>query len=464
MTPYDEVVVGFCGARDGTAALTWGQRDIHRGLLRYSPHGAFANLRAVVDVPAGATMADLTDALRCLVEEHEALRTTYPVDETGRPCQLLHRQGEITVRVVELAPGAPVATGLPGFGHEFDYARELPVRVVVVTEAHRPKQVLLEISHLSVDSAGCRVVRAALHGKLTGAERPVARRYQPLDRAADEATPEAVATGRRAVAYLAGLLDAFPSPMFTPGAYSPAPRPKVKLTSPPLGEAVIALAERHRVTDTSVYVTLMGLFTAVLANRRQSLFSMVASNRWVHGGRSYAGTLNQYGLIGLPVAGIGLADLLRRAQVASLESMANAAYDVEELAAAGGLTALDHVDCVLNCNQVPAGGPVRTGAAGVRTLTELEPIRLVPRGITRTIQLSVGGTAAAPELSLSVDPAVFPDLTAAAMLCAIEAAAARLADPAAVAADPDALVAEVLSAASPVTVGAGETIYGGISK
>jgi hypothetical protein len=422
----EAVPVDFHGARGGSAALTWGQRDVHRGFRRYTPHAGFFNLRGAVRVPAGTTIPDIAGAVRWLVEEYESLRTTYPADDAGQTHQLVHRAGRLLLQIADLPPGelGPDAP-LSGLGAEFRHEHELPLRVVIVRELGRPAWVVLEASHLSVDALGMSLVRQALRDRLTGTPRPVTSPYHPLDRARHESTPPAVAQSRQASTYLTRMLTIHRPPLFAAGANDGPPlRPKTRLSSPTLGAAVGSLSASHRVPSNCIYVALMGLFVSALSGRDRVLFSVVSSNRWMPGGASYAGTLNQYGLISLKVADVGWDALLRQAQAASLEGLANALYDVDELAARGVLEQLDRVDCVLNNNQRP-GAPAEH-CFGPSAVAVMPPIRRSPRGIKRTIQLSVGGTVSIPELSLSVDPVVFPDCDPGTLLLVVERAAVRM--------------------------------------
>jgi Condensation domain len=420
------VPVPFHGARGGRHPLTWGQKDIHRAFVRYSPQAAFFNLRTSLRVPPGTGLGRIADALRWAVEEYESLRTTYPQDARHGPHQLVHRDGTVALTVLDGPPGGyRPDTPLDGLGAEFDPGTELPLRCVLVTERGEPAWLVVEISHLSVDSVGCRILRQALARRLTGKDdRSAEPAHQPADRAAAENTPGAAAASRNAAAYLRRTRDAHRVPLFAPQAPDTRPaalRPRVRMTSSTLGAAVGVLSRRHRVASSSVYLTYLALLVGALAEQDSCVFHGVSSNRWVPHGGGYVGTLNQYALIGVDLADGDFAAVLRRVQAASLQAFGNALYDIDDVAAAGALDALDRVDCVLNDNRATGDqAPAQDAPTVVR---ELAPVPDPPEPIRRSLQLSVGATAHRPELTLTVDPRALPEADPGGLLRAVEHAA-----------------------------------------
>lgn len=429
------MTVRFSGARGGRHPLTWGQRDVYRGFLVHSPHAAFFNVRVSVPVPPGTTADQVCDAVRRTVEDHESLRTTYRTDGSGRPYQVVQRDGVIAVPTVDVPPGEFDPHGpWAHLGGEFDHAAELALRCVLVTSAGSPAWLVTEVSHLSADTAGGRILRRALARRLNGEPVP-GRVHQAADQIAEESSPSGLDLGGRAISYLGSVLDAVPVPVFgAPEGEPPSDRPRAVMTSPALGAAVAMLSHRHRVTAGPVYLTLTALLIAALSGREAFAFSVVASNRWIPGADVYIGTLNQYAVGAIDLAGADLPTALSRAQAAGLRAFRYGLFDIDALAADGYLDALDRVDCVLNNNQTSQAPvpelPAETPAALLArtTIIDQPPFRPTPPPFRRSIQLSINGTGERPELTLIIERRVLPGIDPGRVLRAVEAVAVSAAE------------------------------------
>src|SRR2546423_8919198 len=100
---------------------------------------------------------------------------------------------------------------------------------------------------------------------------------------------------------------------------------------------------------------------------------------------------------------------------------------MDTLAARGALDVLDGVDCAVSDTRAADTHAVPAQDAPP-ILRELAPVRDRPEPIRRSLQLSVGGTAQRPELTLTVDPRVFPGADPGGMLRAVERAAVEEAE------------------------------------
>jgi Condensation domain len=427
------LTVPFAGDRAGRYPLTWGQKDVYRAHQRYSPRAAFFNLRSAVPLPAGIDLPGVAAVVGRTVGRYESLRTTYPVDGALGRCQQVLCAGSLPLRVFDVPRAAfRPDDELEHFGAEFDHDRELPFRCGVVREDGRPAWLVLEISHLSVDREGCRLLEAELARALGGAGEPAEAVHQPVEQMVEESSDRGRNTTARSTEHLVRLLDRYPVPVFAarrPAEPVAVRRPRVLMASPALGAAVNVLARRHRSTTSSVYTTYLALLVGALSGRGTCLFSTVSANRWVSGGRGCVGTLNQYALIAVDLDDGDFATVLRRTQAACFQGFGNASYDIDDLATSGHLVALDRVDCVINITQrstvprppqAPVGDP--RDLRGLTTVTELAPLGESPEGIVRSVQLSVSGGAERPELSLSVDRWALPTVDPTAVLRALEAA------------------------------------------
>ncbi|WP_318552160.1 hypothetical protein [Kitasatospora fiedleri] len=97
------VTVRWAGGDVRRGPLTLGQANMVRCILRDG--AADVDIHDVWAVPAGVSVAAVIDALRALTLRHEALRTVFPHPEGALPEeQLVHSEGEFTVRVVDHDP------------------------------------------------------------------------------------------------------------------------------------------------------------------------------------------------------------------------------------------------------------------------------------------------------------------------------------------------------------------------
>jgi hypothetical protein len=378
-------------------------------------------------------MTDIRSTVRWAIQEYEALRTTYPAHGHRVPVQQLQREGQVSFDVFESVgenyqPGVPLAC----FGREFDPGEDLPVRWAVVTEGSCPAWLALEVSHLSADLAGGRILNHALALRL--ADRMSlhpGRGCQPADRTAAELAPDGMAASRKAVAYLDEILGSQTLPIFTPGWPGPGGgrlRSRIQMTSPVLGAAVSTISRRYRVPAATVYLAWMALLVGALSGRSRCTFGVAASNRWLPGAADYVGTLNQYALMTVDLTAAEFPLLLKRVQAVSLQGFGHALYNIDDLEAKGLLSALDQVDCIINNSQsgrAPTQIPANA-AEDLRRLTlteQVAPLSEPPAQIRRSIQLSVAGTGLRPSLLLCADPSVLPAGSLKGILLAVESLA-----------------------------------------
>lgn len=427
----EDLKIQFDGSRGGRFALTRGQLDVYRSLGAYAPALGVFNIRGTVPVPPGTGVDQVCDVLRWAVERYEALRTTYPSDPAGGPFQFVRRTGEINVGVYELHGDEQASEVIPpGFGQDFDHASEVPLRITLLTWVGEPVRVALEISHLSLDLVGWRILERAVARRLAGQSTAGPDRvYQPADRAGDEDSAAGRAANERAVSYSDRILSGHRTPLFEPLGNYPGdtPRcPRARIGSHALGVAVGLISGRHRVTASTVHLTSMAVLMAAWSGAERFAFSVTSSNRWLPGGSDYVGTLNQFALASIDLTGADLPELLERMQRAGLEAHAHASYNIDDLAALGHADGVGSVDCVFNTFQrtdrrLPAADldPERLRDLLPRTVVEeVAPFPATAR--RRSLHLLVSGPTDRPELWLCTDRHVLPEVDPAAALRTLE--------------------------------------------
>ena len=428
---FDHLRVTFAGDRGGCFPATWGQKDVYRALDAYWPRPIFT-VRVTVPVPPGMDRDRVGAALRWAVERHESLRTTYRHHPGGRVEQVVHRTGTLVVDLVRIEDDVnPDAVQLDAHQAPFRPATDLPVRAALLLRHRAPIAVVLEVSRLSLDGAGGRLLRRELARKLHG--EPVDARVppQPADRAAVECSPEGCLTSARAVAQMRAVMESGRLRAFEPAhdCAQPSPRwPRVRMTSPALGAAVIRLASRHRTTTSAVHLALLALLVAACGGPADFAIGVVCSNRWLPDADRYVGTLSQFAAVRVDLRVGDVGELLRSTQRDSLEALANACYDVDELIAGGQPQGARAVDCVFNNNQ--RGVALRRGNDPVTLLerTEVEDLApFPPASWRRSVHLVVAGPADVPRLSLCLDRQAVAGVAVGTLLTRMERAVVRLA-------------------------------------
>ncbi|GAA0355482.1 hypothetical protein GCM10009530_00700 [Microbispora corallina] len=323
-------MIAFSGARSGTAPLTWGQRAIWDAIGRTAPDDRYFNFGRVLEVPRGArpaSVAHVSRAVGLLVERHEALRTLV----APGPRQDLRDRGAVEVAIApERDPEAVLAELC---GTAFDYEREWPLRVALVTEGSAAGEevthIVLAFCHMAADGLGAeRVLRdlrlILLRGGLREGPPP-----QPLDLAQWQGS----AAGRRQAAGAAAHWERehrrIPPTMFhvASGAAERPPIRRALLTSPAADMAAQRLAVRHGASTSTVLLTAVSAMVAELTGHETVAVLPIVGNRFRHDTRAAVTTLSQEGLFVLDVAEEGFADLLARARPAVLRAYRSGYHD-----------------------------------------------------------------------------------------------------------------------------------------
>ncbi|GIH27686.1 hypothetical protein Aph01nite_59960 [Acrocarpospora phusangensis] len=328
----------FGGGRSGQAPLTWGQRGIWDAMAR-NPPGHF-NIGRVLMVPrrGGAEVAEVARAVGLLAKRHEALRTQVALVE-GEPRQVVRASGRIPLTVVAADP-ADAAEAACGFltrwtAEAFDHEVEWPLRVGVVSSGGRVRWMALVLSHLAADGHATEIVlrdlRLLLRQDAIGGPPPA----QPLDLAREQHDAGARRT-RAAIDFWTGQYERVAPVMFSPVHTGSGPRHRrVRLTSEPLAAAAGKVADRHRVSSSTVLLAATAALVGARTGHASVALSTIVGNRFSAGLRGMVTTLDQLGLFVLDLApGAGLDELVPRAWRAALAAYRHAYYDQPALDAA----------------------------------------------------------------------------------------------------------------------------------
>ncbi|MEO3886371.1 amino acid adenylation domain-containing protein [Nonomuraea sp. B5E05] len=146
------------------------------------------NLPIFVDLPGPVDHERLTAALATLVERHEILRTEFAVDGDGHPYQRVREPLDVTIDVVDLAPGEDPDAWAARWVRPFDLARAPLWRAALVRHADGARLVL-DVHHLLTDGHAMTLLMGEWAALVRG-ERPAAPELRYRDYAQWAAGPE----------------------------------------------------------------------------------------------------------------------------------------------------------------------------------------------------------------------------------------------------------------------------------
>ncbi len=334
-TLADRMKIAFEGLRAGEGALTCGQTNTWQW-MRTDVSNPMATLQWKLPLPADTPVADVVEAFAILLARHESLRTTFH-EHDGEMRQRVLRSGVLAAEIHQVDASADTELTSQRMIDQlrqkpFDLVNELPVRLAIALVEDKALAAVTVYSHMAVDYGSMAILGrefAELIG--TAGNRSVgAARHQPLDQAAEEASPR----GRRRTAAACGTGP-------TPAPDTPVPDGVAAGRDGDGRPAPPALLVRHRRPrpdrrpDTGQSAAaVLAAFSAVVSVRvgqSRCVFASLSSNRFTSRLRDYVGTLAQDGLVVVDVTGPTFDDLVRRTSAAMLRANRSSIFDVTEL-------------------------------------------------------------------------------------------------------------------------------------
>ena len=322
-----KVSVQFAGDGSGVAELSWGQAAIWSVMQHMDRSLPLGGARAL---PPGQSVADVAAGLGFIMSRHQALRTRLRLDPGGQVRQEVHSSGEITLEVVDAGGGDPgeVAAGVAAgyMARKFDYEREWPLRMAVITRHGDATHIVLVACHIALDTFGLAVLHDDLdhRGERTG---PVTA-MQPLEQAIWQRGPG----GRRAhdasARYFERLAATVPGRQFTASADPRQPRFwQLTLDSPAGYRATGMLAARLGLGTSPVLLAAFAIALAdVTVSRSSVAVHLVVNNRFRPRLAGSVSPLMQGCLTAIDARG-SFQEVARRAWQSGLGAYKNAYYD-----------------------------------------------------------------------------------------------------------------------------------------
>lgn len=340
--PAEQVTVAFAGPGAGVAELTWGQRFIWNGMVRYG----WIAIGAVLPQPPGRTVQDVADELQYTISRFPALRTKLRFDADSRPSQELFADGEFVFEVFDADGDAdPQETASVVYRHYAtitrDYAGEWPLRIAVVRRDGVVTHKVSLICHLMTDGGGSLVLSEEAETRPT--EPP--RCTQQLELARVQASPVGQRQSGMAIKHIETALRSVPPRPLPWSADRREPRHWTgRLASAALSPAVQAIADRTRADPAAVLMTLyaIGLGRRELLN--PAVLRPVVNNRFRPGLRKTVSNLAGIGICVLDVADITVDEAVARTRRVVRSAYKYAYYDPEAEQALIARIAEEHPD------------------------------------------------------------------------------------------------------------------------
>jgi hypothetical protein len=440
--------VAFSGARDGEAALTWGQRHIWRALRLHGPGQYFLNCPWVLPVYSRRDLGDVLNALGALIERHESLRTTFHDTQAG-PVQRVARSGELTVRLEQAGHERPLelAERLAAqmCKEIFAPGEEWPLHCQVVIKAGRPAALAFAFSHLAVDHEALWLLSEDWRRLLRGEDLPPAG-WQPMDQTGLEATELFQARSDRSIRYWQQVLEEVPLDVFDhpPGEPEDPRFIEVNMESVALAAAAGLLARRWEISTSGMLLAACATVLATVSGRSRAVMLLPHSNRRDPRTRAMVGAVGQDSLFALDLGGSGLdgadgaadfAATCRAGQRNALLAYRNTRYDPFAMWAMREETGRRRgrepdLNAFFNDRLGTDGGPRLPRSALGDSVADMTGKTRIHAGdawpsIHIRVMFTVGTAAGAGQLSLIVDTAYLPRDIATSMLLGVEALLVR---------------------------------------
>ncbi|MEV8514561.1 condensation domain-containing protein [Dactylosporangium sp. NPDC051484] len=322
---HDRITVAFTGDGAGEGALSWGQQDIWRAMVRqesWLPNGAWGPL------PPGTTLDEVADRLRYLMSRFPTARTRLVLGAEGGPRQVVSGAGEITLDVVDTGGQDPAKLAeelrLRLQDAPYDFERDWPVRMAVVRHEGELTHLVVVMCHLITDGFGAQVLLEELDKR---PETPVPD-LQPLEQARWQESAGGVRLNGMALRHWESILREMPVRRYPESADKRSPRHwRGEFRSPALSLALRSITARTGVASAPVLLAVFAVALARVTGPDPVLVRPMVNNRFRPGLDRVVCMLAQYGLCRLDVAGISFAEAFDRARRSALSTYKHAYYD-----------------------------------------------------------------------------------------------------------------------------------------
>jgi hypothetical protein len=350
MEAPERVVVRFEGDGAGEGPLSWGQTENWLAIQRQQ---TWLPLGGVQPLPPDSTVEGVADELRYLLSRFPSLRTRLRLADGERPTQVVARDGEIILEVVDAGdrdPGTVAGEVHDRFRDtDLDFTTQWPIRMAAVRSGGRLTHLVALLSHFALDATGAAAMLAGVSARdtspLTG--------QQPLQQAQWQQSPAGRRHNAAALRYWEGILRTLGPRRFPEPVTCTSPRFwQGEFTSPDLHRAVRAIVRRTGVDSSTVLTTLYVAAIAQVSGIDPVAIRPTVSNRFRAGLSDVVCTLVQAGLLMVHVAGTPFDELLERTRRLTLSAYKYAYFDPDDVGELRQRVAVD-IGCFYNDRRGP---------------------------------------------------------------------------------------------------------------
>ncbi|WBB50258.1 condensation domain-containing protein [Verrucosispora sp. WMMA2044] len=336
-TLADRMKIAFEGLRAGEGALTCGQTNTWQW-MRTDVSNPMATLQWKLPLPADTPVADVVEAFAILLARHESLRTTFH-EHDGEMRQRVLRSGVLAAEIHQVDASADTELTSQRMIDQlrqkpFDLVNELPVRLAIALVEDKALAAVTVYSHMAVDYGSMAILGrefAELIGTV-GNRSVGAARHQPLDQAAEEASPRGRRRTAAALRYWTQHLRQIPQCLMALPPVGDGDGPaSAALRSSSATAALDRIAARTQASPAAAVLAAFSAVVSVRVGQSRCVFASLSSNRFTSRLRDYVGTLAQDGLVVVDVTGPTFDDLVRRTSAAMLRANRSSIFDVTEL-------------------------------------------------------------------------------------------------------------------------------------
>ncbi len=326
------IVVPFSGGSGGTGPLSWGQLENWSAIVRLR---TWMPLGGVMPLPAGTTVEDYVRELQYLMGRYEPMRTRlrFPADG-GRPVQVVHPEGEITLEVVDAGDADPVEVGesvrVAYEAVDLDFAAEWPLRVALIRHRGSITHIVALISHFVTDAAGGSAMLAEVSARVSA---PV-EGMQPLAQAAWQASPGGRRQNEAALRHWRAILETMEPRRFPPPTERTAPRYwRGEFTSSAVHVALRVVMARTGSDSAAILLTAYAAALANMTGINPVVVRPLVGNRFRPGLSGIVCTATQASICALDVAGRPFDEALVGVRRSSLAAFKNGYFDADDVTA-----------------------------------------------------------------------------------------------------------------------------------
>lgn len=307
--PYE---IEFKATRNTSAPLTWSQLST---LNWTSQEGddplrrRFYRIASTPDEPV--SLYRVLVAVRNLVEKHEITRTLYTGLNSAEPRQHIQSSGLMPVMVRDMPDAGARDLAMLCEEDDREYLRvssggepDWPVRFWALRDEDGITNVLLSISHFSVDLWGANVLHQEFETMLASSTLETASSVdpiQPADVAREQRSPAGGRRNRRALEFWKGTLMSVPATMLSAevGSRSQPRFRRARLKSEALAAAERRASAKYNVGGHVLILAAVSLLLKHYSGSSWCWMEVISNNRTRHDLRYSASAVNQNGLFAL---------------------------------------------------------------------------------------------------------------------------------------------------------------------